>query len=302
MKSRQDMAQSNPNPFSLKEERDYAQWRTTKLEARKRLTSESRFELVAGQQTDESLISRMKNTCQASNSIFFGFKDVPEDPTEPLLALGQQLGLNRLDHNLCSEQSGVSQLTVKETSTDKQYIPYTNRPLSWHTDGYYNTPENQIRAWLLYCHQDAAEGGENEILDHELLYIGLRDQDPEHIHALMQPDALTIPANKEGGREIRADQTGPVFSIDASGYLHMRYSARTRNIIWRQDAATQAAVRAITQLLTGENNQIIRYRLQPGEGILSNNILHRREGFRDDPEHGKKRIFYRARYLDRISH
>ena len=37
----------------------------------------------------------------------------------------------------------------------------------------------------------------------------------------------------------RAAQTGPVFSIDpASGDLHMRYTARTRSIEWKQDATT----------------------------------------------------------------
>ena len=44
-----------------------------------------------------------------------------------------------------------------------------------------------------------------------------------------------------------------------------------------------------------------RYRLQPGEGLISNNALHCRSGFRDDPATGRTRLVYRARYYDRIA-
>ncbi len=38
---------------------------------------------------------------------------------------------------------------------------------------------------------------------------------------------MTIPANVEGGREIREARTGPVFSVDTKdGTLHMRYTKR----------------------------------------------------------------------------
>jgi len=45
---------------------------------------------------------------------------------------------------------------------------------------------------LLYCAQDATEGGENQLLDHEIAYILLRDADPRFIEALMHPAAMTI--------------------------------------------------------------------------------------------------------------
>ena len=61
--------------------------------------------------------------------------------------------------------------------------------------------------------QTAAEGGDNELLDHEIAYIRIRDQNPEWIRALMAADAFTIPSNTEGGEQIRPDHGGPVFSV-----------------------------------------------------------------------------------------
>ena len=92
-----------------------------------------------------------------------------------------------------------------------------------------------------------------------------------------------------------------MFSVDDEGALHMRYSARKRNVIWKDDDTTRAAAAALEHLFSAGDAHIYRHRLAPGEGILSNNVLHRREGFRDDPATGHKRLVYRARYYDRIS-
>ena len=185
--------------------------------------------------------------------------------------------------------------------SDRGYIPYSNRRLLWHTDGYYNPPERRVRAFVLHCVSPAASGGENALLDPEIAYLLLRDANPEHIRALMQPDAMTIPANTEEGGEGRPAQTGPVFSIDpATDCLHMRYTARTRSIEWKADAATQSAVQALERLLADDSPYVFRYRLAAGEGLLCNNVLHNRTGFADAADKGVSRLIYRARYHDRI--
>jgi alpha-ketoglutarate-dependent taurine dioxygenase len=150
--------------------------------------------------------------------------------------------------------------------------------------------------------QNAAAGGANELLDHEMLYILMRDADPRHVRALAAPDAMTIPANREGDREIRPDSVGPVFSTDPrTGALHMRYSARKRNVRWKDDHATRAALAWLADLFSAGSAHIFRHRLEPGQGILSNNVLHRREGFEDDAATGMSRVFLRARYYDRVA-
>ena len=65
----------------------------------------------------------------------------------------------------------------------------------------------------------------------------------------------------------------------------MRYTARTRSIEWKQDAVTLAAVASLEKLLASDSPYIYHARLKPGMGLLSNNVLHDRSAFEDDPAH-----------------
>jgi len=151
---------------------------------------------------------------------------------------------------------------------------------------------------VLHCVHNATAGGENALLDPEVAYIRLRDEDPRFITAFEHPECMTIPANRGAEGEIRAEVCGPVFSCDAGGNLHMRYSARKKNICWRDDDLTRAARDFMSEILSDKNDLVFRYRLQPGEGLISNNVLHNRATFTDRPGH--KRLLYRARFFDRI--
>jgi alpha-ketoglutarate-dependent taurine dioxygenase len=211
--------------------------------------------------------------------------------------LGARLGLERLQANPLADEDGISSLEVAAEKSGRGYIPYSNRRLLWHTDGYYNPPETRIRAFLLHCVRPAAEGGENRLLDPEIAYILLRDADPRYVAALSAPDAMTIPANEEDPAAQRGAQAGPVFSEDG-GALHMRYTARTRSIEWQPDEVTQAAVRHLRQILDSDSPYVFRLKLQGGQGLVCNNVLHDRSEFTDSP--GAGRLVYRARYADRI--
>jgi hypothetical protein len=129
----------------------------------------------------------------------------------------------------------------------------------------------------------------------------MRDENPDYIRALMQPDVMTIPPNIENGVMIRDSVIGPVFTVDQeTGALHMRYTVRSRSIEWKQDALTQKAINFLEGLFSGGSDYILRFRLKPGQGLICNNVLHNRTGFADDEEGGKQRLIYRARYYDRI--
>ena len=286
------------SPFNLDEEAAYQAWRQHKLDRRPALEElvvpvKNPFELTEAEK------SRVKALCRRCNLAIY--KVTGEcDPSDKELVhqLGLQFGLAQLDDNLRSDEDDITSLTVTEQQGN-QYIPYTNRPLSWHTDGYYNTPQQQVRGFILHCAQPAAEGGENSLIDHELVYMRLRDHNPEYIRALMYPGAMTIPPNVEKGQEIRGACAGPVFSVDGlSGSLHMRYSARKHNIHWREDETTRDAANLITEILDIDE-LAYRYRLGSGEGVICNNILHKRSGFNDSAD--EKRLMYRARYYDRIA-
>ncbi|MBD3609517.1 MAG: TauD/TfdA family dioxygenase [Gammaproteobacteria bacterium] len=284
-------------PFSLTDTSAYQYWRKAKLDSYPIQASHLKVDVsnpyaICGR--EKSAITENLRKYNLSIYSISGHQD------KTLVAeLGNQFGMSRLDSNLCADEDSITSLQVIEGGRQKGYIPYSNRPLNWHTDGYYNTGSAQIRGMILHCVQDAAEGGDNFLLDHEMAYLLMRDEDPRMIKAMMAADAMTIPANEEAGEEIRPAQTGPVFSQDSSGNLHMRYTARKRNIEWKQDAATLDAVAFLEALLASESRYIFRYHLRPGEGLICNNVLHSRTTFTEDDEH--KRLLYRARYYDRAS-
>ena len=285
------------SPFDLGDDDAYRRWRAGKLAGAPRdiddllVAVADPLILSSGERT--ALLQRVAR----ANLALFSWAG-PTADTAVLRGFLAQLGLRRLDHNLGAEEDGVTEIAVR-TGAERTYIPYTSRPLSWHTDGYYNPRDRQIRAWALFCVQDADEGGANEFLDHEIAYIRLRDRNPAWVAALMAPDAMTIPANTGEEGRLRDAQSGPVFSVDPhDGCLHMRYSARQRNIQWREDPATREAAAALLALFSAGDDHILRFRLGPGQGALSNNVLHRRDGFRDDPSHPRRIL--RARYYDRV--
>ena len=85
-----------------------------------------------------------------------------------LLALknvGRQMGLKELDKNLCAREDRITRLTVQEQGRANQYIPYSNKAIGWHTDGYYNPMHQRVLAMVLHCEQPAMQGGENQLLD-----------------------------------------------------------------------------------------------------------------------------------------
>jgi len=224
-----------PGPFDLDDERAYRNWRDKKL-----ADYPAQIEVVELRDPGnlkaserEALLQR----CSRSNMAIYCSRVTHEDKSVPRL-LGLQLGLERLDANFLADDDGISSIT-QGAGTRGEFAPYTDRPIGWHTDGYYNPAARRIRAMLLHCVRDAIEGGESALLDHEIAYILLRDADPGHVRALSAPDALTIPPRLEGETVARPAETGPVFSVD-EGVLHMRYTARGVNIAWKDDARMRA--------------------------------------------------------------
>jgi len=284
------------SPFNLEDKETYLSWRERKLE--NAITDPNELIVEISNPATPTAPEREKilSCCNRSNmAIYATHTEVDENIVQ---LFGAKFGLERLDANWLAGEQGISEIRVHDNGTRQHYIPYTDKPIKWHTDGYYNPPERTIRAMLLHCMHSAASGGENGLLDHEIAYLLLRDENPELVHALMQPDAMTIPERVDETDGVRLAQSGPVFSIDANGNLHMRYTARTRSIEWKQDSATLAAVTALEKLLASDMQHIHHLRLEPGMGVICNNVLHDRSAFNDNGTHA--RLLYRARYHDRI--
>jgi alpha-ketoglutarate-dependent taurine dioxygenase len=288
-------------PFDPAREADYQAWRETKLDGYPAASADLLVSIADPARLSPAEHAAVLALCRKTNMALYALGDGAAADKAAIRALGRQFGLERLDMNLRADEDSITSLQVVPASAGTHYIPYTNRPLNWHTDGYYNTPDERVRAIVMHCVSAAASGGENVLLDHEVAYLLLRDENPAYIRALMQPDAMTIPANIEDGRQLRGAQSGPVFTVENSGTaLHMRYTARTRSIHWKDDRDVRNAIGFLRELLDSDMPWIFRHRLQAGQGIICNNVLHRREAFDDDADGGRTRLLYRARYHDRM--
>ena len=235
-----------------------------------------------------SEIAKIKETINKCNSCIYSSKIALNSNTN-LLKFVESLGMRTYDRNNI-ESNEISTITPLENNKIN-YIPYTDKSLNWHTDGYYD--KKSIFSWLLHCVHPATHGGENYLLDHEL---ALREYVLRHddINNLMSEEALTIPESKDTSR---SEISTYIFSIkNQYKKLHMRFSMRKDNI-----STSPKAGDAVTKLKEIIENDCAKYsltyKLQKNEGIITNNILHGRKAFKDDKV---KRKLLRIRSYERL--
>ena len=290
-------------PFSLADTAAYAAWRAEKLANHPRAASDLVVEIADPIAPTAAELAAIASACRRADMCLYRFGAGPWDEAgarRAVATLAAAAGLSRFETHRSSARDGIVAIEVASDSHRSGFIPYSTRPIGWHTDGYYAYagPERAIRAMVLHCVRPATEGGVNALLDHEIAYIRLRDRDPAFVEALMRPDALTIPASVEEDGSVRAEAVGPVFEVDpATGGLLMRYTARKRWIAWADDATTRAAVTALEEICATDP-LVFRLKLGAGEGVICNNVLHDRTGFGDTP--GCERLLLRLRSYDRL--
>ncbi|MGD8348540.1 MAG: TauD/TfdA family dioxygenase [Gammaproteobacteria bacterium] len=291
-------ADAAKSPFLLENEGAYQAWRVRKLGLLGRHSAERVFELDDSGRLPEALRPELREQIGAYNFAIFETRGAFDK--DAFLALNREFGLLHADGGEGDSDRGVTALrAVDEADALSRYIPYTRRALNWHTDGYYNPPGRRISAFSLYCVSQARRGGGNFLFDHELMYLLIRDREPGLLAALMADDMMRIPANVQGGQVLRAEESGPVFSLQPGGRgLNMRYTSRPRNIEWKSDRLSRRALDLVREILV-DGGAAIELRLQAGQGIVCNNILHGREAFRDLADE-PARLVYRARYLEAI--
>tara|TARA_B100001063_G_scaffold233771_1_gene250399 strand:- start:215 stop:1045 length:831 start_codon:yes stop_codon:yes gene_type:complete len=207
-----------------------------------------------------------------------------------LVNFARSIGMKTYDTNNI-HNSPVSLIMSLDSRNTVNYIPYTNKQLNWHTDGYYD--EKPIFSWLLHCEEPAYSGGENYLLDHELAireYIFKYD----NLDSLSRSDALVIPGNVEANR----DETKGYICDSDNTYkrFHMKFSMREKNMKLNEQSKT-AFMRMKKIIKEDCKKYSLTYKLSKNEGIVSNNILHGRNSFED----GKiMRKLYRIRSYERI--
>ena len=291
------------SPFLLENESVYQNWRKIKLERYGRTNPNSVISITDPASLSSKTLGEFAVQLETCNFVIFEIDTAKSRfSTEDFLIFGHQLGLHRIDTNPGAEANGVTLLSAVDTADKRsRYIPYTSRALNWHTDGYYNPISSRIDAFSLYCVKQAGQGGDNFMLDHEMVYMQIRDTHPELLVALMDSEIMVVPPNIRNKRLIRRAESGPVFIVDrVTGRLNMRYSTRPKNINWKSDALSRRALSRVSELLM-DNEYITSLRLKSGQGIVCNNVLHGRRAFIDNPAGENSRLYYRARYYDSLT-
>lgn len=286
------------DPFIIGNEQTYELWREKKLSYKSLSVEKILIKIDSLDRITDVEKSAMLECCQKYNMVIYQAENTQCDP-ETLKIFARNFGLENLDLHYCNDNNGITALQFSNENNKGGFIPYSDKAINWHTDGYYNSADRQIYSLLLHCDTPAREGGENWLMDHEMVYIRLRDKNPAYIKALMNDDAMTIPAHIEKGVEIRGAQSGPVFSTYNDGQmLHMRYSQRKKNIIWRDDKVTRDAVSYLNYLLNDDKQDALHVKMEKGQGLICNNILHNRTAFTNETD--QARLMYRGRFFEPV--
>ena len=196
------------------------------------------------------------------------------DDNSKIMRFAQSLGMRTFDsHNI--DDSAISTISANKDENNIRYIPYTNKGLNWHTDGYYDS--KPIFSWLLHCIEPALSGGENFLLDHELAireYILKYDD----IIYLTNNETFSIPTDEVAKREITSNYVCDMNNEYKK--LHMNFSMRKENIIVNKDS--ESAMSKLIKIIKEDCKKYhLTYKLSKSEGIVSNNILHGRNAFKD---------------------
>ena len=281
------------------QQKRYETWRDEKL-ANYRTKPASLFvEINNPLQLSSAEKIAITDNCRSNNLSFIKVKP-NSDIRRSIYSINAQLGLVDFDPHLCVEGDGL--VVIEDTNAPKKggYVPYSNKALNWHTDGYYNQMDALVGSFSLYCIQPAAEGGENRWIDPEMLYIHFRELNPDIVSALSQSTTLTIPERRDGDKIVREASIGPVFFIDkASQKPKMRFTQRKRNINWLESTEITAALSELNAFLAGETEIHHQYKLAAGEGLVCNNVLHNRSAFNDSSQQRRKLL--RGRYKNIVT-
>jgi len=299
-------------PFALCDHEAFKAWRDWKLACAPKNAQDLVVEVRNPAQPSPAETEAIRQRVLRAGMALYAGPSVGEveEAKDVVRALGAHFGLHRLDQNPYADEDAITPLHVAAGESRleegrKLYIPYTNRAINWHTDGYYNTSERRIRGMILHCVRQAGRaGGENALFDPEMVSLLLRERDPALVRAFAAMAALPLPGHDMDADVERGDVSGPVFSLNrADRSLYMRYTARKRNIVWADTDATRAAVAYMEEILSGTGDAaryIFTHRMEPGQGLICNNVLHTRPAFEDGTDQGS-RMMLRARYLDRVA-
>tara|TARA_B100001564_G_scaffold318379_1_gene294953 strand:- start:200 stop:1048 length:849 start_codon:yes stop_codon:yes gene_type:complete len=271
---------------------DYKRWEDKKLESFTNNTDELTVQIANPNKISKPEKSMVISSLCQNNLVFFKIDNSKYRDQSSIKNLALQVGLGNYEFDSKSDLDGLTEISNNNTNTGMtEYIPYTNKELNWHTDGYYNDDQNSINAWLLFCQTQAEDGGLNKFLDHEIAYI-LFNQKSSRLNDLMLNNTYNIPKNLMTNRP---EINNPVFKFN-NQKLHMKFSMRKKNIIWNSSSIEASDI--LKTIIKDSSKYHIVKRLSEGEGVITNNVIHMRTAFTNSKN--KNRLLYRLRSKKRV--
>ena len=272
---------------------NYKRWKEKKLESFTKNLDDLTVQINSPNAISKHEKFRVINLLTNHNIVFFHIDKIVNTDKLSIKNFADQIGLGNYELDSQSDNDGLTE--IKDTQDkDKlsEYVPYTNKELNWHTDGYYTDQNNSVLAWMLFCKVAAESGGTNKYLDHEIAYILFNDKS-DKLKDLMQYDACCIPTNILTNRK---EVYNPVFMF-RDEKLQMKFTMREKNIIWNKKSVQ--AINILKSIIMESSDYHIIKKLEPGNGVVTNNVIHMRTAFTNSKN--KNRLLYRLRSKKRVT-
>lgn len=159
-------------------------------------------------------------------------------------------------------------------------LAYTGLGLQAHTDNPYRDPAPTLQ--ILYCLENAAEGGESQVVDGFRAAERLRDAS-ERDFALLSGHCARF--EYRGARGVHLVARRPMIELTPDGeFLGVRFNNRSAapvlDVPFDQMRDYYAAYRRFADIID-DPAMAVRFKLEPGESFIVDNtrVLHGRTGF-----------------------
>lgn len=159
-------------------------------------------------------------------------------------------------------------------------LAYTSLGLQAHTDNPYRDPVPTLQ--LLYCLENAASGGESQVIDGFNAAARLRDLNPHYLHLLSRHCARFEYLGQE---DTILQSTMPMIELRADGELRcIRFNNRSTGAItdvpFEDMSEFYSAYRAFAEIISDPAMEL-SFKLDPGECFVVDNtrVMHARSAF-----------------------
>ena len=159
-------------------------------------------------------------------------------------------------------------------------LAYTNVALQAHTDNPYRDPTPTMQ--LLYCLQDAGEGGESVVIDGFHVARVLRDEAPAHFELL---SSYCARFEYSGSTDVHLQARRPIIELAADGELRaIRFNNRSIaplvDVPYNLVPNYYRALKHFSEVVD-RRSSAVRFKLLPGDAFMVDNtrVLHGRAEF-----------------------